>query len=453
MKPIRHSILAAAMVWASLGESQAQDSVKVLSLDDCIKLGLSQSAKFLRSQDSVQITGAALIGAYGEFLPNLSFNGNYGYLSGSNLLTTAAPTLVNSKVSQLNYQLTSTLNIFNGFADYSALKIATLNRDASQFNLDRAKQEIAFDITQTFLQVILDRKIITYAQSNFDASTNREEQLNELTTVGRKAVADLYQQQAETSNDNLFLIQANEKLKNDVVLLLRKLKISQTDKYAIGDMAVDTLPLGHEYKNAQDLITKAVDQRPDLKSSALGISIADFEIRNLQSGYLPKLSLEGGLLSNGGYFNSLYVNGVNDLGTQESYGKAMFGQLYGEAFLNLSWNLFSRLSNKTNVSIAKINRQNAQINNDDLTVEISSEVKQAYNDYLSALQQITAANKGIISAVQAFDVVQGQYNVGKATFVELSTAQAALLQAQVNKAQADVNLALQKKIIDYYIGK
>ncbi len=39
------------------------------------------------------------------------------------------------------------------------------------------------------------------------------------------------------------------------------------------------------------------------------------------------------------------------------------------------------------------------------------------------------------------------------SFVDLSTAQAALLQAKVNKAQADVNLALQKKLIDFYIGK
>src|ERR1700722_11521445 len=144
-------------------------------------------------------------------------------------------------VSQLNYQLTSRVNIFNGFSNYSTLQAALLSNSASQLNLNRAKQQIAFDITQSFLQVILDRRIVDYAQNNLDASTKREAQLQELTSVGRKAMSDLYQQQAETSNDKLFLIQSDNKLKNDIILLLRKIKISQTDKYKIGDMPLDSL--------------------------------------------------------------------------------------------------------------------------------------------------------------------------------------------------------------------
>src|ERR1700722_6635236 len=74
----------------------AQNSVTELSLDDCIKIGLTQSLRILRSKDSLQITDAALLGAYGQFLPDLNLNGSYGYLNGSNLLTTTGPTLVNS---------------------------------------------------------------------------------------------------------------------------------------------------------------------------------------------------------------------------------------------------------------------------------------------------------------------------------------------------------------------
>jgi outer membrane protein len=430
----------------------AQDSVKVLLLDDCIKLGLEQSAQVLRSQDSVEITGAELMGAYGQFLPDLNFGANYSYLSGNNLLTTGAPTLVDSKESQMNYQLTSTINIFNGFSNQASLQAATLSKSASQYNLDRVKQQIAFDITQTFLQIILDRKIVEYGKQNLDASTKREAELQEQTNVGRRAIADLYQQQAETSSDNLFLIQSDNKLRNDIILLLRKLKISQTDKYNIGTIVVDTLPFGAGYQNVQDLLDKAIQQRPDLKSSTANISIAQYEVKNFESGYYPKVSLEGGLVSNGGYFNYLYINGSDELGPQEPFGKALFGQIYGEALLNVSWHIFDRFYNKTNVAIAKINEQNAQIANDDLTVQVSSEIKQAYNDYLAALEQIETAKRGIIAATQAYQVVNGEYNVGKATFVELSNAQTVLLQSQVNKAQADVNLSLQKKIINFYLG-
>lgn len=431
----------------------AQDSVQMLSLDDCIRIGLDQSTQILLSKDSLQISGAALLGAYGTFLPNVAMNGNYNYAGGKSLLTTTVPTLVDARGSSLNYQLTSTVNIFNGLSDYSALKAATLGKSASEFNLERSKQQISFDITQTYLQVLLDRRIVAYAIKNLDASDKREAQLEELTRVGRNAISDLYQQQAETSSDKLYLIQSQEKLKNDIVLLLRKIKITATDKYDIADMPLDSTPLGKEYGNVQDLITKAMQQRPDVKSSLANMKISEWEWKQYRSGYMPKLYLEGGMYSEGGYLNELYLNGTNELGPQETPGKALFGQVYGALTVNLAWNIFDRLYTKTNLQIAKIYEQRASTINDDLTVQISADIKQAYNDYLAALQQIETANRGLIAAGAAFDVIRGKYDVGQATFIELSNAQIVLLQAEVSKAQADVSLALQKKIIDYYLGQ
>jgi outer membrane protein len=442
-----------AVIVGTSGIVRAQDTTQVLLLEDCIRIGLDQSTQILLSKDSLQITGAALMGTYGNFLPNLALNGNYAYTGGKNLLTITEPTLVNSTGSAMNYQLTSTINIFNGLYDYSALKAATLSKSASQFNLQRSEQAIAFDITQSFLQVILDRQVVKFGTENLDASTKREAQLQELTNVGRNAVSDLYQQEAETSSDKLFLIQAEQKLKNDIILLLRKIKISATEKYSIGDIPADTLPLGPEYQNVQDLIAKAMQQRPDVKSSDLSLKITDWQIKEFKSGYLPKLNLEGGMVSNGGYLNSLQINNVDALGAQEPVGKALFGQVYGEIALNLSWNIFDRLYTKTNVAIARIYQHNASIIRDDLTVQISSDIKQAYNDYLAALQQIETSKRGLFAAQQAFEVLKGKYDVGQATFVELSNAQVVLLQAEVSKAQADISLMLQKKIIDYYIGK
>lgn len=442
-----------AVIVGTSGIVRAQDTTQVLLLEDCIRIGLDQSTQILLSKDSLQITGAALMGTYGNFLPNLALNGNYAYTGGKNLLTITEPTLVNSTGSAMNYQLTSTINIFNGLYDYSALKAATLSKSASQFNLQRSEQAIAFDITQSFLQIILDRQVVKFGTENLDASTKREAQLQELTNVGRNAVSDLYQQEAETSSDKLFLIQAEQKLKNDIILLLRKIKISATEKYSIGDIPADTLPLGPEYQNVQDLIAKAMQQRPDVKSSDLSLKITDWQIKEFKSGYLPKLNLEGGMVSNGGYLNSLQINNVDALGAQEPVGKALFGQVYGEIALNLSWNIFDRLYTKTNVAIARIYQHNASIIRDDLTVQISSDIKQAYNDYLAALQQIETSKRGLFAAQQAFEVLKGKYDVGQATFVELSNAQVVLLQAEVSKAQADISLMLQKKIIDYYIGK
>lgn len=450
---LRSWILICGYWLAQTAMLPAQDTIQVLSLDDCIRIGLQQSTQILLSQDSVKITGAALLGAYGNFLPNLGLNGNYAYTAGKNLITFTTPTLVQSKGSTLDYNLSTNLNIFNGLSDISQLRAATLSKSASQFNLQRSKQDIAFDITQTYLQVILDRQIVQYANQNLGASNKREEQIRELTNVGRNPISDLYQQEAETSSDKLYLIQSQDKLKNDIILLLRKIKISETDKYDIADMPADTLPLAPEYQGVQDLISEAVKQRPDLRSSELSMKVADWQIKQYRSGYLPKLNFDAGVYSSGGYENELYLNGVESLTPQEPPLKALFGQFYGQVGLGLTWNIFDRFYTKTNVDIAKIYRQNTEILNADLNVQITAEIKQAYNDYLAALQQMATANSALFAASQAFDVVQGQYYVGRTTFVDVSNSQVVLLQAEVNKAQADFNLTLQKKIIYYYIGQ
>lgn len=439
-------------VMGAAANAQAADTI--LTLDDCIRIGLEKSTEILRSKNTVKLSGVQLMAAYGQFLPDLGFGANYTFNGGKNLYTTTVPTLVDSRQNVLNYQLISSINLFNGFNDYAALKAATMNKYATEFNFDRVKQNIAFDIAQTYLQVILDRRIVDYARQNLKTSTDREEQLKELTDVGRKAMSDYYQQQAQTSSDKLFLIQSEEKVKNDKILLLRKILITTPDKYEIAESLTDTVPLGPDYQNVDNLIGKAMNQRPDLKSAELSLKIADWQIKQYKSGYYPKLNLNYGLVSNGGYLDRLYVNGTNELATmpQEPLGQALFGQVYGTVGLGLSWKIFDKFVTKTNVDAYRIYRSNAEIDRDDLNVQISADIRTAFNDYVSAIQQKETSDKGLFAARQSYEVINGRYSVGSSNFIDLSNAQAVLLQAEVARTQALIKLALQKKVIDYYVG-
>jgi outer membrane protein len=432
----------------------AQGDTTFLTMEDCIKIGIQNATDALKAQNALKLTGIQLMGTYGQFLPDLSFGANYTYNGGKTLYTTTVPTLVDSRQNILNYQLISTINLFNGFNDYSALKAATLNKTASQYSLQRVQQSIVYDIEQTYLQIVLDKRITKDARENLRVSKDREAQLKELTDVGRKALSDYYQQQAETSNDQLFLIQSEEKEKNDKVLLLRKIRIDKPDKYKISDALTDTVPYGPEYTNVDQLISKAMGQRPDLKFDETNIKIYDWNIKQAKSGYYPKLNLDFGLVSNGGYLDAFSVNGVNqyDLVPQQSLGQSLFGQVYGTVGLGLSWKIFDKLLTKTNVDEYKIYRSNAQIDRDDLTYQISSDIREAFNDYVAALQSIETSNTGLVAAHQSFDVIQERYNVGSSNFIDLSNAQAVLLQAEVSRVQAIIKLSLQKKVIDYYLG-
>jgi outer membrane protein len=435
-------------------QSNGEDSTVVLNIDSCISIGLRNATAVLKGQNALKLTGVQLFAAYGQFLPDLSFGANYTFNGGKDLYVTTVPTLVNGRENILNYQLISTINIFNGLYDISTLKAAALSKSAAQLNLTRVQQQISYDIAQGYLQVILDRRVVEYAKQNLQTSTDREEQLKGLTDVGRKALSDLYQQQAETSSDKLFLIQSIDKVQDDQVLLLRKMRIGNPDKYTIADEVRDTFPLGPDYRNADQMVAKALSQRPDYESLEKSIKIADWNIKQYRSGYLPKVTLDFGLESSGGYADQIYIDGINQFNTypQEPLGNALFGQVYGTVGIGVAWRIFDKFLTKTNVDAARIYRSNAELDRDDLAVQISADVRQAFNDYVAALQQIETSRTGVVAAQQAFEVIQERYNVGSSTFIDLSNAQAVLLQAEVNRAQAVIKLSLQRKIFDYLLG-
>jgi outer membrane protein len=145
---------------------------------------------------------------------------------------------------------------------------------------------------------------------------------------------------------------------------------------------------------------------------------------------------------------------VNELATtpQEPLGKALFGQVYGTVGLGLSWKIFDKFVTKSNVDAYEIYRSNAEIERDDLNVQINADIRQAFNDYISALQQRETAEKGLFAARQSYDVIEGRYSVGSASFIDLTNAQAILLQAEVSRTQALIKLSLQKRVIDYFAG-
>ena len=289
----------------------AQDSLHIMTLDSCINIAITKSTEVLKGNNDVDLAGTQVLASYGRFLPNLVFGAGYDYTTGSNEYVQSIPTLIDGNKTSFNYQVTSTVNIFTGLTNRAALKAALKTKEGAKFSLQRATQQISFDVTQSYLQVLLDKKIVAYAQENLNTSLKREDQIKELTDVGRKVKSDLYQQQAQTSSDKLLLINSENKLRTDKILLFKKLRIDNAEKYDIADLTINDEALSPKYDDEQALINQALSQRTDLKSSKLTIDIAEANIARYRGGYLPMISLNYGLFSEGGYYYSLSVNDVN----------------------------------------------------------------------------------------------------------------------------------------------
>lgn len=402
----------------------AQDAVKTLSLEDCIQRALTNSTAVLKGNNAVQSSGAQVLASYGQFLPDVSVGGTYAYNTGKNLLTVTAPTLVESRRSNMTYQVVTSLNLFNGFYDQSSLKASLLNKEAAQLSLQRAKQQVTLDVTQTFFQIILDQQVVEFAQQNFQTSNQREQQLKALIDTGRKAASDLYQQQSQTSMDKQFLTTAENKLRNDKILLLQKLRINDDEAaYRFEDVVPNEITAQNN-ENEQALIQQALEQRYDLKSSKLNQEAVVLGERKFRSGYLPKVYLSAGAYVTAAHYNKLKINNLDQYPSeQRSLGTQLSDQLYGVVALNASWTIFDKNFTRSNVAIARVASDNARIDYENTTIQVVSEVRQALGNYRTAQQQLENTRTGLAAAQKAFDSMSGRYDIGSANFIELSTAQ------------------------------
>jgi outer membrane protein len=433
----------------------SQSSIRILSLDNCIKTGLTNATEVLKGQNAVEQAGAQVLYAYGEYLPSVNFSGGYNYSSGNSSLLNV-PFMGTLDKSAYYYQLTSTINIYSGQYTRANFKASIFNKKGQELTLQWARQEVALDIIQTFLQVMLDKKLQTIQKENLLISEKREEQITALTEVGRLTMVDLFQQQAQTSLDQAALSNAMNKLRSDKILFLTKLRLNAKDsleKYDFDELPLDDQPQAEKYDNENNLVRQALANRTDLQANEMNIDMAAWNIKKYYSGYLPKVSFQAGAFNSGLYYDYLYYDHqVETPSAQNNLSYQLTHQVYGLAGVNATWNIFDNNYTKSNVISAKAQYRNAQIDYRDQRLQIVSDVRQAFGDYKNDLQLIETANKGLIAAEKAFQAMQDRYIQGSASFIDVVTTQINLLTAKESQIQAIINFMLEKRTLDYLLG-
>jgi outer membrane protein len=425
-----------------------------LTLDDSIRTAIEQSTTTLKSTNEVQFAGERLLQGYTQFLPNLVTNASYSYEKGRDLLTEEGPTVVQSTNYGPSYSISTTLNLFNGLADINALHSAIEKKNASELTLERARDLISLDVAQSYLQVILDEDIVEIAEKNLAASRARQRLLQGQTTVGVRNLSDLFRQQAETSSDELYLSNSQNRKRIDELRLIQKLRLDEERNYTLAVPILRTpQTVGAFTTDEKKLIDTALGRRQDLQAAAATTTAANHDVAVARAPYFPRLDLQFGLIGDARHYSDLDVKGVNSLPpSQPSIYSQLGNQMYGTVVLNLTWEIFSRGVTREAVANARLTADNLEIDEVDRQKQVVSDVRQAMGNYRTSLEQLDSTQAGLTAAQKAYQVMEGRYEVGASSFIDLITAQAALVQAQSARAQSVIGYELQIRGLETAVG-
>ena len=450
---LRNSFLTLSLACAIATSLSAATTPQSLSLEECIHIAIENATTVLKAQNAVTVSGAEVLRRYAQFLPDLQASANYDYSRGRTLLTLPSPTTVSTRNFGPSYQLSSSINIFNGYSDYATMKAAIARKSANELSLSRAREQIAVDITQAFLQVNLDAELVTIARENVRVSLERQNLLTEQTRVGIKDLSDLYRQEAQTSSDEAALISIENKLRDDTIQLVRRLRLNTAQNYAFQKKTSDDKGSSLETLSEEALIAEALQQRTDFQASQKTLNAATWSISSAQSSYYPKINFNANLAGLGRNVTKQFVNGVDLTPNQQTNLWVQSREnILWDAGISLTWAIFDRQVTRYAVAQAAADKANALIDLEDEKLQVISDVRQAVGDLSAAKRRLEATEKGIQAAEKAYETVFGRYQVGAASFLDLISAQSVLVDSRSAKAQAQMDTLLQSRVLAHAVG-
>lgn len=442
---MKRTITAAMLLALSALTMQAQQA---WTLDDCIQYALEHNISLQKARLQQQSAAEDVNARQGALLPTLSAqtNQSVGYRPWQdNGIATVTNGQVNTKVDKTYYNGSYGLNaqwtVWNGGRNRNNVRLSQLQEQQATLQTEQQANSIEERICQLYTQCLYLSDAIGVSQTTLATSRKNEERGQQMVEVGLLAKADLAQLSAQRANDEYQLVEAESQLANYKLQLRQLLELgaeqefdivvpASTDEQALAD--IPALPTVYE---------QALASRPEIESARLGIESSKVSVAIAKAGWLPTLSLTGGLSTS---TNSLSANG---------WGNQMKTNVNTQAGLSLSIPIFDGRQTKTSVAKAQLQQQQAVLDLQEQQKQLYQTIEGYWLDATTNQQRLRAATASTESQQASYDLLQEQFNLGLKNIVELMNGKDALMQAQQNRLQAKYLTLLSQQLLRLYSGQ
>ena len=426
--------------WASIGFAQEQ-TPKVWDLNQCLSYALEHNIQVNKKMLAVSSSEADLLRAKSERLPNLSGSLSESFQN-SKTQNGGVGTPLNWNLSNgTSASLSSNISVYNGGIISNTIKQNKLNVDIANLDIELTKNSIILSITQAYLNVLYAKESVDYAKEILTTSQKQVDRGRELLNAGSKARTDQAQLEAQFASDQYSLVVAQNTYISNTTNLKQLLEIPVTDTFSITFPEID---LGKEFgalPTINDAFNTSLSVMPDIQFSQLNKSVAEINVKIAKAGYLPSLSM------NANYSTDFTSQNSNTFSTQLSNNQL---QRVG---LTLNIPIFSKYATSTSIQKSKIVLQEADLSMQETKKNLLQNVESVYQNTIAGKSRYDAAVVQFSSANESYKLSEAQFNLGMINTVDLLKVKSTVLSAKKELIQAKYSAILNRKILDFYMGK
>ena len=415
---------------------------KKWTLQDCVQYAIENNIAVKQSEMDVKTAKVNRRGAKGNFLPNLNVNMRHSWNIGLNT-NPVTNTNVTATTQTSIFGLSAGITLYDGLQNSNQLHKANLAILANQYQLEDMKDNISLRVVNAYLQILFSKESLVTLKKQAQLNIKERKQTQELVNLGSKPKGDLLEIEASIASQEQQIVNAQNTLKIAKLTLANLLLIKDADAFEIAEQKDLLVEAGILDYNSKAIYNKAVQNRNDIKASALNVEISETNVKISKGNYQPTLS------GSYGFNTNYYFSKLLSLPNFES----QIADNKGHAFsLNLSIPIFNRFANSNDVRRAEINYKKAQLALEQSKVDLKDKVNQAHNDLKGALAAYKAALKTGAARKEAFRYSQNKFELGLLNSFDFQQAKTRLEMSENDLIQAKYDFFFKAKVLEFYFG-
>lgn len=403
-------------------------SVKKLTLQEAIDLGIANSKNLKLSQNKIDEAVARLAVVKDNVLPNASASFLYNHAEiPTNTLTIGGGNPIHLPNRADAFVGTAAIQevIYGGGKYRYAQESTKLLTDIARLDADKNKEEISYAVINTYFslfKVVQSKKVVNQNLESIASQLKQAQRFFEQGVVTKNDVLRFQLQQANISLTDLE-IENNRKIINYNLDILLGLPEDTEVTIAENDLPLQTIQPLNSY------ISNAFANRQELQQLNLQDKVANYNIKTIKANTRPTVGVGANL-----YY-------INPSGSFIPPSEQFIMPITIGA--TVSWNVASLWSNKNKVAEAKIQQQEIGLHKEILSDNVKTELNRNYQNYQLAVKKINVLETSIAQATENDRLLESKYKNNIASVTDRIDAETLLYQAKINLelAKADAKLA------------
>jgi len=432
------SVILVLLMCLFVGKFSFSQEKMTLTLDDTIRLALSQNPYHLASGERVQAAKAIVREAAANFFPTLNAQGLHTL--DEKVFSLEFPDPITGKPQRVTmdftrdyqFSLSLSLPLFTGGRLVSGFKQAKYNLLSTEEGARQSENTTVFNAKTAFYGCLIAKEFVKVAEEAVEVAEKHLKNVKSLHEVGMASKFDMLRSEVRVANLKPQLIKARNNLEIAKLGLKTLLGIDLSQSLEIkGELIYEAYE-----PDLEECLAKALRNRPEVSQLNYQKQMAEETVKLARAADLPTVALSG-----------TYNFWADKLNFQKDTWQSFYA-------INLVLNvpIFNGFSASARVAQSKALIRELELTHKGLEKTVGFEVRRATLNLKEAKESLLSQEKNVEQAQESLRIAELNFSEGLATTLDVSSAQAALSQAKTNYTQALYDYGVSLAQLDKAMG-